>query len=137
MTTSAPTSTAMPARATRPLLGSRQRVGLILAGVFFALSTVSVLFPTPEGEVGPPFFILLLGAALGVVGLVAVAVAWRTGSRAALRVIVGFVIINALTALPGLFAPDVPVELRLMAGISVLWAIATAILTLSPSRPTP
>ena len=43
--------------------------------------------PTPDGEVGPPYVVLLVGTLLGVVGLVGVVIAWRTGSRAAMRVV--------------------------------------------------
>ena len=56
---------------------ARQKIGLLLAGFLSLTAVPSVLTPTPDGEVGPPFGILILGTILGVVGLVAVVAAWR------------------------------------------------------------
>ncbi|EXF24223.1 hypothetical protein BG28_07685 [Nesterenkonia sp. AN1] len=115
----------------------RQKAGLVLAGVYSATSIPSVLFPVSEGEVGPPIGILVIGSVLGLVGLVAVIVAWRTGSRAALRVAAGAVIIVTLTGLPAFFV-DVSAGVKLLVGVSVLFTIAAVVLVFSPERrPTP
>ena len=42
----------------------------------------------PRRRGGPPFGVLVLGTVLGVIGLVAVIIAWR-GNRGALRVAAG------------------------------------------------
>ena len=111
---------------------ARQKVGLLLAGFLSLTSVPSVLTPTPDGEVGPPFGILILGTVLGVVGLVAVVAAWR-GNRPAFRVAAGAVILNMLTSLPAFFV-DVPAWLKLLVGVSVLISITSVVLMFSPAR---
>jgi len=77
--------------------------------------------------------ILVIDALLGVVGLVAIVVAWRTGNRAAIRVAAGSVIVAMLTGLPAFFV-DVPVAIKALTGVGVLVTIAAVVLMLSPSR---
>jgi hypothetical protein len=111
---------------------TRQRVGLAIAGLLSLSSIPSAATPTPEGETGPPYGVLVLGTVLGVVGLVAVIMAWR-GNRAALRVAAGAIIINMLTALPAFFV-DVPAWLKLLVGVVTLVSIASVVLMFSPAR---
>ena len=77
--------------------------------------------------------ILVIDALLGVVGLVAIVVAWRTGNRAAIRVAAGSVIVAMLTGLPAFFV-DVPVAIKALTGVGVLVTIAAVVLMFSPSR---
>ena len=115
----------------------RQRVGLVLAGLLSAASIPSVFFPTPDGETGPPLGILVVGSVLGLLGLVAVVVAWRTGNRVAVRVAAGTLIVNLLTSLPAFFV-DVSAGIKLLAGLSVLLTVLAVTLMFSVSRrPTP
>jgi hypothetical protein len=115
---------------------ARQRVGLALAGLLSLTSIPSVLMPTPEGEVGPPYAVLLLSSVVGVIGIVAVVLAWR-GNAAALRVAAGAVIIPTLTGLPAFFV-DVPLAVRLLVAVSLLLAVASVVLMLSSTpRPVP
>jgi hypothetical protein len=115
----------------------RQKVGLVLAGIYSALNIAGVLFPPPEGEVGPPIGILIVDSVLGLVGLAAVIITWRTGNRAALRVAAGAIILMALTALPAFFV-DVSAAIKLLAGVSTLIVIVAVVLMFSPGRrPTP
>lgn len=111
---------------------SRQTVGLVLAGLLSAVSIPSALAPTPEGVVGPPLGILVVGSVLGVVGLVAVIIAWRTGNPAAVRVAAGALIINMLTGLPAFFV-DVPAAIKVLVGVSVLLTVLTVALLFSRS----
>lgn len=113
-------------------ISSRQRVGLGLAGLLSLTTIPSVLMPAPVGEVGPPFAVLLLSTVAGVVGVIAVVLAWR-GSTAALRVAAGAVIIPTLTALPAFFV-EVPLWVRLMVVVSVLLAVASVVLMFSSTR---
>ncbi|AKU15422.1 hypothetical protein [Luteipulveratus mongoliensis] len=112
---------------------SRQRIGLILAGVLSVLNIPSAFTPTPDGETGPPLAILVLSSVLGLIGIVAVVIAWRQGSRVALRVAAGTLIVSALTSLPAFFV-DVPAWIKLLAGVSVLVSIAAVALMFSPAR---
>ena len=54
--------------------------------------------------------VLWAGTILGVVGLVAVVIAWRSGNRAALRVAAGALIITALLSVPAFFVDVDDVE---------------------------
>ena len=58
---------------------ARTRVGLVLAALLAVGDVVSAFFPTPDGEVGPPLPLVVLGGLLGIATLVAAVVAWRTG----------------------------------------------------------
>jgi len=111
----------------------RQKAGLILAGVYSLVNIPSGFIPTPDGADGPPLEIRVIGSLLGVVGLVAVVLAWRTGQRAALRVAAGAIIVVTLTGLPAFFV-DVPAGIKLLVGLSVLLTIATVVLMFSPTR---
>ena len=110
----------------------RQKAGLVLAGLMSAGSIPSVFSPTPDGKEGPPFAVLLVGAILGVVGVVAAVLAWR-GNRAALRVCAGTLIVNLLLTLPAFFV-DVPAWIKAMAAFSALLTIAAVVLMFSTSR---
>lgn len=112
---------------------TRQKVGLVLAGLLSAANIPSFFFPTTEGESGPPLPILVLGSILGVVGLVAVIIAWRSGNRAAVRVAAGTLIVNLLTSLPAFFV-DVPAVIKLVVGVSVLLTVLAVALMFSSSR---
>lgn len=113
-------------------LSTRQRVGVGLAGLLSLSSIPSVLMPTPDGEVGPPFAVLLLSTVFGVVGVIAVVLAWR-GNTAALRVASVAVIIPTLTGLPAFFV-DVSAWVRLLVAASVLLSITAVVLMLSSAR---
>lgn len=112
---------------------TRQKVGLTLAGLISASQIFSVLNPTPAGQTGPPLTVLVLDSALGIIGVVAVVIAWRSGNRAALRVAAGAVIIAMLTSVPAFFV-DVPVAIKGVVGFNVLISIAAVVLMFSPSR---
>ena len=116
----------------RPQLGAKRITGLVLAGLY-SLTNIPVLLPA-TGEVGPPLLVLALSSVLGVIGLIAVIVGWRTDHPAAHRIATGTVAISALTALPAFFVAGVPVLLRVMAGSSILLAIVIAVLLLSPTQ---
>ncbi len=112
---------------------TRQKVGLVLAGVLSVINIPSVFFPTPGGETGPPLAILFVGTVLGVIGLVAVVVAWRSGNRVAIRVAAGTLIINLLTSLPAFFV-DVPPAVKALVGLSILVTVLAVALMFAPSR---
>ncbi len=113
----------------------RQRVGLALGALLSIGNIPSVLTPTPDGEVGPPVLILWVGTLLGVIGLVAVVVAWRSGNRAALRVAAGSLIVTALTALPALFV-DIDATLKVLSAVSVVLTVIAVVLMFSPEQRT-
>lgn len=118
---------------TPPSLSTANRVGLGLAAFLGLADCTALAFPTPEGEVGPPTGILVLDLVLGVITLAAVAVAWRTGRRGALRVAAAARVLSAVTALPAFFV-DVEASVVLLVAVFVALTIATVLLLLAPAR---
>jgi hypothetical protein len=115
------------------LISTRQKVGLVLAAVMSIINIPSVFFPAPDGDEGPPLAVLAVNSVLGIIGLVAVVIAWRSGSRAAIRVAAGTLILNAITALPAFFV-DVPAGLKVAVGATVLVTLLAVVLMFSPAR---
>lgn len=114
-------------------ISGRQKAGLIIAGLLSLGNSTSAFFPTPEGEEGPPYAILVLGTVLGVIGLVAVVIAWRTGKQAAFRVAAGCLVINAISALPAFFV-DVPAGLKLFVAVGLIVNVLAIVLMFSSAR---
>lgn len=126
------TSTA-PSTATVPT--TRVRIGLVLA-VLIGLANLPFLFtPTQPGDAGPPYIVILLGAALSLVSIVLAVLAWRTGNRTALRVVAACVIINAVTSLPAFFV-DVSAGVKIGVAVTVLLSVLSVVLVLSRPRGT-
>lgn len=114
---------------------TKQKVGLTLAALYSLANIPSALFPAPEGEVGPPLAILVVGSVLGVIGLVAAVLAWR-GNQVALRVAAGSIIVATLTGLPAFFV-DVPMAVKALVGVSVVLTVVTVVLMFSGKRRLP
>ena len=114
----------------------RMKVGLVLA-ILLGLANIPFLFsPTPDGQDGPPYAVLVLSAVLGVVSVVAAVIAWRSGSRTAIRVAAATVIINAVTTIPALFA-DIDAGIKVASAVAILASVASVVLILGrPARPT-
>lgn len=73
---------------TRAALSRKNKVGLIIASLLALTDVGSIFNPTPDGEEGPPYAVLVVGGVCGVITLIAAFIAWRTAQRAALRVAV-------------------------------------------------
>lgn len=52
-------------------LSLRQKIGAALTGLLLVGSVTSALAPTPAGEIGPPYVVLVAGTVLSVIGLIA------------------------------------------------------------------
>jgi hypothetical protein len=116
----------------RSATNTKQKVGLVLCGLYSLSSIPSFLEQQPDGEEGPPMAILVVGSILGVIGLVATVMAWR-GNRVALRVAAGAIIIETLTGLPAFFV-DVPMFVKALVGLSVVMTLAAVVLMFSVDR---
>jgi hypothetical protein len=112
---------------------TRTRVGLVIAALLALGDVVSAFFPTPEGEIGPPLPIVLLGGLLGIATLAAVVAAWRAGRRGALRIVAGTRVLSAITALPAFFV-DIPASVKLLVAVVVVLTVVCVVLVLSPAR---
>jgi hypothetical protein len=110
----------------------RQKTGLVLAALISVANIPSAFSPTPDGQEGPPYAVLMVGAILGVVGLVAAVMAWR-GNGTALRVCAGALIVNLLMTLPAFFV-DVPAWIKAASAFFTLLTIAAVVLMFSTSR---
>lgn len=114
-------------------LSLRQKIGAGLTGLLLLGSTTSALAPTPAGEVGPPYVVLVAGTVLSVIGLIALVIGLVRRSRSAFRLAAGALIAIQLTALPAFFAP-VPASIRLLVAVSVLLALLAVALLLTPAK---
>jgi hypothetical protein len=119
-------------------LSKVNKAGLVLAFLIGIADLTGPFQPTPEGaEAGPPYAILLLDAALGLITVAAVVVAWRTARRGAVRLAAGARIVSMITALPAFFV-DVPAGVKILVGVFVLGTVAAVAMMLTPPRrPTP
>lgn len=112
-------------------LTTRQKVGVALAGFYAVTNIPNVLMPTPDGDVGPPFVVLLLGSLLGLVGALVLLPTWR-GNGPSRRVLAGCNVLSVLLGLPAFFV-DVPLAIKALVAVSVLWVVASTVLMFSPS----
>ncbi|MBX3314353.1 MAG: hypothetical protein KF906_08530 [Actinobacteria bacterium] len=115
------------------------RTGLVISAVL-GLSNIPFLFPWVDwGEEAPPFGLLLVNAAIGMVSVVCVVLAWNTGNRKAIRINAAALILNALMVLPGLFA-EAPPFIRTVSAVMVVATVTAVVLTMrrdqSPARVT-
>lgn len=109
------------------------KAGFVIAFLLGLSDLASPLQPTPDGEVGPPLIILIIDAVLGLITVVAVVHAWRTGSRGSVRIAAGARIVSMITALPAFFV-GVPAGIMLFVGFFVVVTIACVAMMLLPSR---
>lgn len=123
-----------------PSFSGRNRAGLIITFLIGVTNLPSVLAPSGDNADGstdgPPFAINLLDTILGVVLVVACAMAWRNGNRAFVRVAAGTAILAALTAVPAFFV-DVSSGIKVLVGIAVVVTFVAVVLMLSPERRNP
>ena len=117
------------------MLSTKNKVGLVIAGLLGLGDISAILMPTPEGEVGPPFGILVLGSICGLITVIAVVIAWVKANRGAIRVAAGARIVSMLTALPAFFV-DVPAGIKILVTAAVILTVVSVVLMLSPARQT-
>ena len=115
------------------MLSTKNKVGLAIAGLLGLADIPSVLMPTPDGDVGPPFGVLVLGTICGIVTVVAVVIAWTKVNRGAIRIAAGARIVSMLSALPAFFV-DVPAALKLLVSVFVIVTVVAVVLMLAPAR---
>lgn len=115
-----------PSSSVRAVLSTRNKVGLVLAGLLAVVDLPGAFLagdPGP-GVVGPPFAVLVAGSVLGVVTLVAVVHTWRTRSRGGARIVAGARILSAATALPAFFVEGVP---PVVVALAAAFVVATVV----------
>jgi hypothetical protein len=107
------------------------RTGLV---VLAALSVGDVLTPLLTDGTFPPVDVALGVAALGVLSLVLVALAWR-GSTAALVGLVVLRLLSALAAVPVFFVEDVPAGVTAVVATSLALTVVGVVLVLMGRAP--
>ena len=114
------------------------RVGLALS-VILGLANLPVLFLDVDwGVAPPPFALLLLNAALGLVSVVCAAIAWNSGNRLAIRINAAALIINGVMMVPGLFFAGVPLWIPVVSAVTVVLTVVAVVLMMRrPSAPVP
>jgi hypothetical protein len=117
------------------MLSTKNKAGLVLAGILGLVDIPSFLEKTPDGKEGPPYGILILDTICGIVTVVAVVIAWRLANRGAIRVAAGARIVSMLSALPAFFV-DVPAFIKVLVTVFVILTVTSVVLMLSPSRQT-
>ena len=113
------------------------RVGLALS-IILGLANLPFLFLDVDwGADKPPFALLLLNAALGMVSVVCAAIAWNSGNRLAIRINAAALIINSIMIVPGLFLGG-PVWIPVLSAVTiVLTVIAIVLMMRRRSAPVP
>ena len=106
------------------MLSTKNKVGLVLAGLLGLADIPSMLQKTPDGEVGPPYAVLVLGSICGVITVIAVVVGWVKANRGAIRVAAGARIVSMLTALPAFFV-DVPWFIKLLVTVFTIVTVVS------------
>ena len=109
---------------------SRVRTGLVISAVVGA-ANIPFMFPWVDwGAEEPPFGVLLIATAIGLVSVVCAVLAWSTGARKLLRINATALIVNAVMVLPGLFMPDTPPFIRVASAGFVIGTVAAVVLTM-------
>src|SRR5262245_21860676 len=132
MTAITPTTTAR----TNPTPATSVRVGLALSALV-GLANLPMLAPGIDwGEETPPYGLLVLAAAIGLVSVVCAAVAWSSGNRRAIRIDAAALIVNALMVVPGFFVDLTPFMTVLSAVFVVLPVVAVVLIMRPDHAPT-
>jgi hypothetical protein len=104
-------------------LSVTNKIGLGLAAVL-GLGDVASLGTIGQdmspGEQGPPAGVTIFSAVLGVITLVGIVIAWRSGSRPALRAVAGSRILSMILGLPAFFADGVPAGWVVVSAVAVV-----------------
>ena len=131
------TSVAATTTGTTTTPAATVRVGLALS-IILGLSNLPVLFLDVDwGANVPPYALLLLNAALGLVSVVCAVIAWNSGNRLAIRINAAALIVNAIMIVPGLFFNG-PVWMPVLSGVTiVLTVIAVVLMMRRTSAPVP
>ena len=108
------------------------RAGLVVLGL---LSLADLSAPLLTDGQTPPMFIALTGAALGLISIVLVILAWRGRLAAAIGLIV-VRLLSALTAVPAFLVPGVPAVPMILAGTAItLTLVGTGLVLGGVRRP--
>jgi O-antigen/teichoic acid export membrane protein len=109
------------------------RAGLALSAIIGLANLPFLFLDIDWGTEEPPFALLLLNAAIGMVSVVCVIVAWNSGNRTAIRINAAALIVNALMVLPGLFF-EAPAWVTIASALIVVTTLLAVVLTMRRER---
>ena len=130
----APQGTTAPAR---PALSARNKVGLILA-ILLGLGELANIgrgLAVEQGPGGPPKAVLMLGAVLGPVLVIAAIYMWVSRNRLGGRIVAGLLFLNAIPNVGALFIAAVPAYVKVGLAAFVVISIVAMMLVLTPPKP--
>jgi hypothetical protein len=129
------TTTALQSTTTSPPKPTtRVRTGLALSILVALTNFPFLLIDIDWGTTPPPKWLLGLQAAFGLVSIVAAAIAWRTGSRMAIRVDAAFLIVVGLATVPGFFVVGLTAGLKVVTSAIVLATVLAVVLMMGRDR---
>lgn len=109
------------------------RAGLALSAII-GLGNIPFLFVDIDWGVDePPFAMLLMNAAIGMVSVVCAALAWNSGNRKAIRINAAALIVNALLVIPGLFV-ETTTFIRILSAVIIVATLTAVVLTMRRER---
>jgi hypothetical protein len=109
------------------------RVGLALSALI-GLANLPMLSPGIDwGEETPPYGLLVLAAAIGLVSVVCAAIAWNSGNRRAIRIDAAALIVNALMVIPGFFV-DLTPFMTVLSAVFVIAPVVAVVLIMRRDR---
>ena len=113
------------------------RVGLALSALI-GLANLPLLAPGIDwGDETPPYGLLVLAAAIGLVSVVCAAIAWNSGNRRAIRIDAAALIVNALMVIPGFFVNLTPFMRVLSAAFVTAPVLAVVLIMRRDQVPAP
>lgn len=127
----------MTAPTTRPVPtpGATVRAGLALSAVLGLANIPFLVLDIDWGADEPPFALLLLNTAIGMVSVVCAVLAWNTGNRRLIRINAAALIVNALMVLPGIFVES-PAFITVASAVIIVATITSVVLMMRrPSQP--
>jgi hypothetical protein len=133
----APVATTAPAR---PALSARNKTGMILV-ILLGLTELPALFRLGSykpGAAGPPAWLAIAGAMLGLVTIIAAIYMWVSHNRVGGRIAAGALILSILPTVPTLFLAGAPIPAPVVVALAalVVVAIVAMMLVLAPPKPT-
>ena len=103
------------------------RAGLALSALLGLANIPFLVLDIDWGADEPPFALLLLNTAIGMVSVVCAVLAWNTGNRRLIRINAAALIVNALMVLPGIFIES-PTFITLASAVIIVTTIASVVL---------
>jgi uncharacterized membrane protein len=118
---------------TDPTPTTTVRAGLALSAALGLANIPFLVLDVDWGPDEPPFALLLLNTAIGMVSVVCAVLAWNTGNRRAIRIDAAALIVNALMVLPGIFFES-PAFITIASAVIVVATVASVVLMMRRSR---